>query len=397
MTTIKQQHQQQLQEKEKEKEKQTQNVSSSKTFTSNQYKLGMIFVGLFLASGVANTLIVQLIYNNITFSPRTMFTNIFIFSGYAMLNFFRDPTTTSASNNSNNSSTTKKKQPASKLSFKKYLLLAIFDCAASLLTTVGQIAVGSGLFQVLFSSKIIFSATLSRFYLKANWTTQRLISILIIFSGLCVCVYRPPQSLNNTTTTLVLNSTTSESIETTALVTSSQSQAQFIFGCCAVLLAAFIFSASHIYTEFLMSEYDITPFSFAAKYGTYSVFVCFIYIMTVTLYNQSEWVINPISQATHEQVLFVFSLFSILTVTSVCRSSSIFTILSQYGSVAMGVLYALQSVIVFSSSALFLCDPSHPLKSNQCMTYPKMLGSTIVVFGIIYYSFQSNKQKSSNK
>ncbi|KAK5584513.1 hypothetical protein RB653_006125 [Dictyostelium firmibasis] len=382
--------------------------SSSSSQQNSRFKIdlrALSFFSLFLFSGVANTLLVQLIYNNISFNPKSMLTNICIFLGYALLSFFKDPTkkTNNNSNNSNNNSNTSNttisptnsttiqlntSPPTSSSSSSttttttttattavttkkqnfnrnKYLLLALFDCLASLLTTIGQIAVGSGLFQVLFSSKIIFAAILTKVYLKSYVSPKKWISILTIFSGLCIAVFKissPSHQMNDTNNSYIY------------------------FGTFCVLLAAFIFSASHIFAESTIKAYDIRPYAFAAKYGIYSVIVCVVYILTVTFYNRKEWIEIPIEQTSSSDIKLVLFLFMILMITSVIRSSSMYTVLAEHGTVSMGVLYALQSIIVFFSSAFFLCDPNHPTKQNQCLSSPKLIGSLIVIFGVFMYN-----------
>ncbi|GAM26069.1 hypothetical protein SAMD00019534_092440 [Acytostelium subglobosum LB1] len=278
-------------------------------------------------------------------------------------------------------------KPASVVPTRNYILLAVYDCIASLLTTIGQIAVGSGLFQVVFSSKIIFSALLSRFYLGRALTREKWISIFVIVVGLIICVYNPAPS---STTPLV------ESMTDDKAAAAYVDHTKFIVGIVCVILAAFVFSASHIYSEFLMQEHDVSPFAFAASYGYYSVICCFIYLSTVTLYNSQTWIVEPLSKASHGSVVAVVTLFSILTCTSIMRSYGVFNVLAEYGTVTMGVLYALQSSIVFFSSALFLCDPKDPARAGQCLTTGKLIGSFIVVIGSMYYSYTSAKAMPSS-
>ncbi|KAM9958249.1 hypothetical protein ACTFIW_001110 [Dictyostelium discoideum] len=363
---------------------------------------------MFLFSGVANTLLVQLIYNNISFNPKSMLTNICIFLGYALLSLFNDPTkninnnnnninininnSNNNNNNNNNNTSNATTSPINSTTIQlgtsplntkkqnfnhiKYILLALFDCLASLLTTIGQIAVGSGLFQVLFSSKIIFAAILTRFYLKSYVSPKKWISILTIFSGLCIAVFKiSSHSVQN-------NDDTNNSY--------------LYFGTFCVLFAAFIFSASHIFAESAIKAYDLRPYAFAAKYGTYSVIVCIFYILTVTFYNRKEWIEIPIEQTSSSDIKLVLFLFMILMITSVVRSSSMYTVLAEHGTVSMGVLYALQSIIVFFSSAFFLCDPNHPTKQNQCLSPPKLLGSIIVIFGVFMYNKANNLKQTQH-
>ncbi|KAM9997996.1 hypothetical protein ACTFIY_007654 [Dictyostelium cf. discoideum] len=364
---------------------------------NNKFKIdfrAISIFSMFLFSGVANTLLVQLIYNNISFR-------------YALLSFFKDPTKNinnnnnnniniSINNNSNNNNNNKNTPNATtspinsttiqlgtstintkKQNFNhiKYILLALFDCLASLLTTIGQIAVGSGLFQVLFSSKIIFAAILTRFYLKSYVSPKKWISILTIFSGLCIAVFK---------------------ISSHSVQNNDTNNSYLYFGTFCVLFAAFIFSASHIFAESAIKAYDLRPYAFAAKYGTYSVIVCIFYILTVTFYNRKEWIEIPIEQTSSSDIKLVLFLFMVLMITSVVRSSSMYTVLAEHGTVSMGVLYALQSIIVFFSSAFFLCDPNHPTKQNQCLSPPKLLGSIIVIFGVFMYNKANNLKQTQH-
>eukprot|EP01132_Coremiostelium_polycephalum_P006127 gene6127-7633_t len=323
-------------------------------------KKGLLFCLIFLASGIANTLIVQLIYNNVSFNSKSMLTNILIFAGYALLTFVPNKNTINSSNEQQQQQHNNNKKIKSNndrfsttgVSRKAFIILALFDCLASLLTTIGQIAVGS------VSSKKWFS-------------------IFIIVFGLCLCVYRP-----SSTTSTSINNDIDESTNN-----ENSNNSYFIFGVLSVIIASFIFSASHIYSEEKIAEFDISPFSFASLYGIYAVIVCFFYIFTITAYNRQEWILDPIADAPRENFVLVLILFSILIVTSVCRSSGIYNVLAEFGTVTMGVLYALQSTIVFFSSALFLCDPNHPVKQFQCLTSSKLLGSSIVIFGVFMYTY----------
>ncbi|EGG23300.1 hypothetical protein DFA_05432 [Cavenderia fasciculata] len=322
--------------------------------------------GLFLASGICNTLTVQLIYDNVHFDPKTMFTNLCIFVGYLMLRFIPSNLSGEPTTSHNH----RKWKPASSVPRSRYFALAVFDCIASLCTTIGQIAIGSG---------IIFGALLSKFVLKKHLSTGKWLSILTIVVGLCICVYKP--SHPSTTT-----------IDTP---TDQYSNLRSFVGVLFVLFAAFVFSASNIFSEYVIKEYEVSPFQFASRYGYYSVMCVLTYIGTATFYNRKEWVIEPILES-QSSGFYIFVLFAILSLGSVFRSSSVFTLLSTYGTVTVGVLYAIQSIVVFGTSAIFLCDPLDPIRKVQCITTPKLLGSIIVIIGGLWYTMAAVTSSSSS-
>ncbi|EFA81127.1 hypothetical protein PPL_05963 [Heterostelium album PN500] len=263
-------------------------VSSTNSAINAEMLKALTYCGVFLGSGICNTLIVQLIYDTAKFDSRAMLTNTFIFMGYAMMRFLPAPT-----------KGTVKLRPGSAVPSKVYIVLAVLDAFASLLTTVGQISIGSGLFQVIFSSKIIFSALLSKFWLRRSLTPAKWASIFVIVFGLIICVYKPSSGSSSVVPNTVNTLPTVDSTTST---------------------------------------------------------------------------VDALDAATKQQQL------------TTTNNSSFF---AEYGTVTMGVLYALQSIVVFFSSAMFLCDPTHPTRSGQCLTTSKLLGSMIVITGGLLYTFSS--------
>ncbi|KAJ3016426.1 hypothetical protein HKX48_004034 [Thoreauomyces humboldtii] len=69
---------------------------------------------------------------------------------------------------------------------KGVLLIAAMDVLGNLVLTVGQFSVGSGLFQIIYASILVWSAVFSRIFLGRGLSWAQWGAILMIMAGLCV-------------------------------------------------------------------------------------------------------------------------------------------------------------------------------------------------------------------
>ena len=241
------------------------------------------------------------------------------------------------------------------------ILFASFsDFLGSILTAIGLFYTGSGLYQVLCSSVVVFTAVLCRIFLQKPLSNNQWIAVLLVNFGLAL-------------------SAGSKSVE--------GDSSSLLVGSAFIIVGTILVSSAYVVDQKVMDDGEMDGEELCYYTGCYSTILTVLFTIFYTLPRFNELIGSEVERmnGSWSQVLITLLL---LILCSYLHNVSYFSILHQIGSVAVGVLQALRAVIVFFTSAILFCS----VHGEQCFSTYKGLSAIFVIGGVIL--FISNPLKS---
>jgi len=252
---------------------------------------------------------------------------------------------------------------------KNIIIISLIDIFANVISTFGMFIIGSGIYQVIHSAIVVFTALFSRFFLKKQFTPQQWISLLIITSGLSLSAIGRGSNASGVMGTIGISIT--------------------IFGtiCYAIIYV--------LNERILKDENGPTATQHSVWVGTCSATITFLYILFFVLPKldmKASMMNAPLYK--NSPIINIVLAYTSLVLSHFLHSYTYFVLLGKSGAVTTGVINSIRAVSVFFlSSALYCRDDV-----SQCFTRPKVASCIVVVVGILLYSiFSSKAQKQQIK
>ncbi|KAK9763599.1 hypothetical protein K7432_009573 [Basidiobolus ranarum] len=243
------------------------------------------------------------------------------------------------------------------------LWVAFFDFFANVFATAGLFLVGSGVFQVIYSSVVVFTALLSRVFLKRNLSPFQWLSLLVITLGLGLSALG--------------SSNTGDSSE---IITGSS----LVFGC------TLLFASVYVLNEKIVSKPGApSPEEVCSWVGTTAGSLCWVYIIAYTVPRWNTLVVGPIELHGGNNIQIVIC-YGLLILASFGHSFTYYRLLGSVGAVSTGVLQALRAISVFIASSFAFCS----FDSHQCFTKEKGISTAVVVLGVTAFFWISSTSTS---
>ncbi|KAI8083075.1 uncharacterized protein BX664DRAFT_339766 [Halteromyces radiatus] len=242
------------------------------------------------------------------------------------------------------------------------LKMAILDVVANFCVTLGFSLIGSGMYQVIYSSVVIWCAILTYFLMDRTLTKVQWFSIFGTSAGLAIC------SLGN------MNSSDLDSSNGFLLM----------FGTLMTLGGTFFYSCIYVYSDYMLSKQDPPPLParICCYIGMYSTVISLIWISIYTLPRYDQLI--HIDDNTSNQV--VWGMYLLVTVANGTHSWNYYELIDRTGSVATGILQGLRAVIVYGLSHAWYCSSD----SAQCFTVYKGFGSLMVILCVLLFTIGGN-------
>ncbi|KAI9101083.1 hypothetical protein DFS34DRAFT_591985 [Phlyctochytrium arcticum] len=246
----------------------------------------------------------------------------------------------------------------STVSHKGVLFVAFLDVLGNVVLTAGQFAVGSGLFQVIYASMVVFTAVFSRCFLNKRLGLDQWGYLFLIVFGLSLNVGGGPTETDK-----------AGHIGIEVLIP--------LTGTC--IYAGVLLDAPQLDTlnDFLMSNAStrpMTPRQQCFWVGMYSGILTVFLMVIVSIPTIRQM---PLTDPK------IISMYIFLILSSLGHNITYFQLLERTGAVATGVLQALRAVMVFALSHVFFCQEDE----RQCFTARKGVATVVVVLGVLGYSF----------
>ncbi|KAG1695477.1 hypothetical protein DVH05_019633 [Phytophthora capsici] len=221
---------------------------------------------------------------------------------------------------------------------------------------------GSGLYQVVYSSVICWSALMSRFILKKIVSKEEWFGIALVTFGLAFSALGESGSGRDNTIVLM--------------------------GCFNTLVGAAFYGGNYVTGEYTLKLAERPhPKDLCLKIGATCVAVIAVY---QTLFVLPEWdalVTKPIAEAYGNTTYIVFALVA-YTLSQLAHGLTYFVMLGSSGAVTTGIMQSLRAVCVFVISSMLYCSQ----QESQCFDTKRGVATLIVVSGVMFYSWAKSQQ-----
>lgn len=247
------------------------------------------------------------------------------------------------------------------LSVNKFVYLSVgLEMWGFVSGLVGLALAGSGIYQVVYASVVIWAALLSRTLIGTPLARGQVIGICTVSVGLAFSALGELESEGG-----------EEAFWTLA-------------GVAMTLVSACTFGMSYVLAEATMkfSRLTLTPRVVCVRIGATASALFAAYILVSTLPNWDERVAEPIEAhgGVMESIVFAYVAFC---ASALLHSVAYFALVGTLGAVMTGLLQSLRAVAVFLLSAALFCSRQH----SQCYTAERAFSTLVVVSGVLMYSY----------
>ena len=330
---------------------------------------GLVTAGLFLLSGIVDTLCAQqLVYLGMT-NMRSMASLFAYYFSSALIGLspisFGSKTSESAATDVEEAESLIHNEPEKKESDldspslpislnTAYVLTALCDFSGYIVRTIGLSYCGSGLFQVAFSSVAIWSALYSRVFLKTPISCVQWIGIAVVTLGLAIS---PLSSLS-----------ASDSPLTGILLT---------------LVGAQFYALSYVINEYIMSvPGNKGSREICKRIGIINTMISLVIIAVDTYPHREALVLSPLREKKASFGDLIQSFFFYVG-SHFVHSWALFSVQGLLGAVWTGLLQCIRACAVFLVSGYLYCGSD----ANQCLTLSKGLATVFVCTGIVIFNY----------
>ncbi|KAF8952710.1 hypothetical protein BGZ46_003393, partial [Entomortierella lignicola] len=246
--------------------------------------------------------------------------------------------------------------------------VAVMDVIANALVTVGFFYVGSGMYQVIYSSIVIWCAILTRIFLGRKLNVIQWLSIFGVTLGLAISA---------------VGTVKNESPDDDGPV---QSWLEKSFGAMITLGATFLYACVYVLSDKVLSTFKPTPVpeKVCSMVGGYASLLTFIYLCIYTFPNWQTEVVDVV-EAHHGSKIGIFIVYPLVTISSLLHSLNYYVLLSRINNIAVGIMQSLRAVLVFVMSHYLFCG----ISSTQCFNEWKFVSAIVVIGCVTLFSFNS--------
>ncbi|KAL1916306.1 uncharacterized protein VTP21DRAFT_5923 [Calcarisporiella thermophila] len=230
------------------------------------------------------------------------------------------------------------------------LKITLLDLFANFFLTIGLFYIGSGMYQVIYSSVVVWCALLSTFVGRRLNIIQWL-AIIGLSSGLAVTAFEQEGG------TAANNS---------------------LIGMVITLSATVGYACVYVLSDLLLSGKNTPPHPayFCYRSGMYASALCAGYLLFYTVPNYST-LLHP--TASWERIALAHGL---LCISALAHNLNFFALIQHTGSVSTGVLQGMRALLVFGLSHVLFCEQD----SAQCFGPWKAWGSLIVAASVFIFN-----------
>ncbi|KAF9953440.1 hypothetical protein BGZ72_005414 [Mortierella alpina] len=244
--------------------------------------------------------------------------------------------------------------------------VAVMDVIANALVTVGFFYVGSGMYQVIYSSIVIWCAILTRIFLSRKLNNVQWVAIVGVTCGLAISAVGTVQEASPDGPV--------------------QTWLEKSFGALITLGATFLYACVYVLSDKVLSTFKPKPIpeKVCSMVGAYASLLTFIYLCVHTFPNWQTEVLDVVAahQGSWTTIIIVYPL---LTISSLLHSLNYYVLLSRINNIAVGILQSLRAVLVFVMSHYLFCSVS----ATQCFNQWKFVSAIVVIGCVTLFSFNS--------
>jgi drug/metabolite transporter (DMT)-like permease len=240
----------------------------------------------------------------------------------------------------------------------------VLDFAGCIFSNIGLSMAGSGLYQVVYSSVICWSALMSRFILKKQVSKEEWMGIALVTFGLAFSALGGSNGGRNSYVVMM--------------------------GCFNTLIGAAFYGGNYVTGEYTLKLPERPePKELCLKLGTSCVAIIAVYQIIFVLPEWHELVTKPIAEANGSTSNILTALIG-YTLSQLAHGLTYFMMLGSSGAVTTGIMQSLRAVCVFAISSVLYC--SH--QESQCFDTRRGIATLIVVSGVMFYSWAKSQAKA---
>ncbi|KAI8340700.1 hypothetical protein BC941DRAFT_511000 [Chlamydoabsidia padenii] len=242
--------------------------------------------------------------------------------------------------------------------------LSLLDVFANFCVTLGFAIVGSGMYQVIFSSVVVWCAILTYFLMDRTLTKIQWLAIFGTSTGLALCSFGNMENAS----------------------ADSENTSTLIIGTLLTVGGTFLYSCIYVYSDYVLSEQIPPPLParICSYIGMYSTVISLIWISVYTLPRYDQLIdIGTTSKYT------VFGMYALVALSSGTHSWNYYELIDRTGSVATGILQGLRAVLVYGLSHAWYCSSD----AAQCFTVYKGCGSLMVIICVLIFTTGNRSPK----
>ncbi|KAL0082685.1 hypothetical protein J3Q64DRAFT_1752680 [Phycomyces blakesleeanus] len=242
---------------------------------------------------------------------------------------------------------------------RSIMKLAVLDVVANFCVTLGFAVIGSGMYQVIYSSVVIWCAILAYFFMGRSLGRLQWLAILGVSAGLAIC------SLGSSD-----NKKQASTANTTILM----------FGTLMTLGGTFFYSCVYVYSDHILSKHVPPPLAarVCCYTGMYTSVLSLVWVAIYTIPRFDKLIhIDPTVP-----IWQVFGMYVLVVIANGTHAWNYYELIDRTGSVATGILQGLRAVLVYVISHAWYCSTD----SAQCFTVHKGFGSLLVISCVLLFT-----------
>ncbi|KAL1931949.1 hypothetical protein VTP01DRAFT_9005 [Rhizomucor pusillus] len=219
---------------------------------------------------------------------------------------------------------------------KSVAKLAVLDILANSTVTIGFSMIGSGMYQVIYSSVVVWCAILSYMFMGRLLAKMQWFAIFGTSMGLTLCAL---ENMNQP---------------------ASSSSASLTLGTAMTLCGTFFYACAYVYADHLLSQNQPAPLPARLCFykGLYTTSLTLIWITFYTI----PRIDKLIHIDSHVSLQTVLTRYALITASNATHAWNYYELLDNTGNVATGILQALRAVLVYGLSHVWYCSTD----SAQC-------------------------------
>ncbi|KAF9133618.1 hypothetical protein BGW39_009346 [Mortierella sp. 14UC] len=251
--------------------------------------------------------------------------------------------------------------------------VAVMDVIANAMVTVGFFYVGSGMYQVIYSSIVIWCAILTRIFLSRKLNNIQWVAIVGVTIGLAISAVGTVQDASPDGPV--------------------QSWIEKSFGALVTLGATFLYACVYVLSDKVLSTTKPTPIpeKVCSMVGGYASLLTFLYLCAHTFPNWKTEVTDVVADR-QGSTIGILLVYPLLIISSMLHSLNYYVLLSRINNIAVGIMQSLRAVLVFVMSHYLFCG----ISSTQCFNQWKFLSAIVVIGCVTLFSFNSSPGASSH-
>ncbi|KAI9245523.1 hypothetical protein BDA99DRAFT_527950 [Phascolomyces articulosus] len=259
--------------------------------------------------------------------------------------------------------TTSNKISDGPIQHKSVMKLALLDVISNFAVTLGFAIVSSAMYQVIYSSVVIWCAILTYFFMGRKLSKLQWLAIFGTSAGLAL------SSLGSFKTPDQQGATT------------------LMTGILLTMGGTFGYSCMYVYSDYILSKQVPAPLParVCMTTGCYATVLSLVWIILYTLPRFNTIIhIDP-----NFTLSSVWGMYFIVMISNTTHSWNYYELIDRTGNVAIGILQGVRAVLVYIISHVWYCNTD----AAQCFTVYKGSGSLLVIGCVLLFTVGGSGRK----